>query len=125
MLKVYKATLSHYHIHIIISHYSHYVKRIFIFFMNAKKILAKQFTFILYYVIIFVYCFFEDGKKMQIIKLNVGETLELKKNHPCGGKTFKVLRVGSDVRIVCLQCGRDMTLDRIKLEKSIKNIVSE
>jgi hypothetical protein len=62
---------------------------------------------------------------MQIIKIAVGDLLELKKPHPCGGAQFKVLRVGSDVRIVCQSCGRDMTLDRIKLEKSIKKIVSQ
>jgi len=62
---------------------------------------------------------------MQIIKLTVGDLLELKKTHPCGGSQFKVLRVGSDVRIVCQTCGRDMTLDRIKLEKSIKKIISQ
>ena len=60
---------------------------------------------------------------MQIIKFSVGNVLELKKPHPCGEKLFKVLRVGSDVRIVCTGCGRDMTLDRIKLEKSIKNVI--
>ena len=60
---------------------------------------------------------------MQILKISVGDTLELKKQHPCGGKLFQVLRVGSDVRIVCCGCGRDMTLDRIKLEKAVKRIV--
>ena len=60
---------------------------------------------------------------MQILKISVGDTLELKKQHPCGGKLFRVLRVGSDVRIVCCGCGRDMTLDRIKLEKAVKRIV--
>lgn len=62
---------------------------------------------------------------MQIIKISVGDVLELKKPHPCGDKLFKVLRVGSDVRIVCRTCGRDMTLDRVKLEKSIKKIITE
>lgn len=62
---------------------------------------------------------------MQIIKIAVGDLLELKKPHPCGGAQFKVLRVGSDVRIVCQACGRDMTLDRIKLEKSIKRIIPQ
>ncbi len=60
---------------------------------------------------------------MQILKFSVGDTLELKKPHPCGNKLFKVLRVGSDVRIVCQSCGRDMTLDRIKLEKAVKGII--
>ena len=43
----------------------------------------------------------------------------------CGAATtrFEVLRVGSDVRIVCLGCGRDVTVPRLKLEKSIKKIV--
>jgi hypothetical protein len=58
-----------------------------------------------------------------IPKLTVGVILELKKPHPCGGKTFKILRVGADVRILCITCGHDMTLERIKLEKSIKKIV--
>ena len=60
---------------------------------------------------------------MQIIKFNVGDTLELKKPHPCGGRLFTALRVGSEVRILCQCCGRDMTLDRIKLEKAIKTVV--
>ena len=58
---------------------------------------------------------------MEIIKLNVGDVVELKKAHPCGDKRFKIMRVGSDIRIVCLGCGRDMKIDRIKLEKAIKN----
>lgn len=62
---------------------------------------------------------------MQIIKLTVGDLLELKKPHPCGERVFKILRVGSDVRIVCQGCGRDMTVDRIKLERSIKKIITE
>lgn len=62
---------------------------------------------------------------MQILKINVGDVLELKKPHPCGEKKFKVVRVGSDVRIICEGCGRDMTLDRIKLEKAVKQIVNK
>ena len=62
---------------------------------------------------------------MQILKISVGDILELKKPHPCGNKLFKVLRVGSDVRIVCQGCGHDMTLERIKLEKAVKRIVTE
>ncbi|MBQ8746593.1 MAG: DUF951 domain-containing protein [Clostridia bacterium] len=55
--------------------------------------------------------------------IRVGDTLEMKKNHPCGSKQFTVLRIGSDIRIECLGCGRDMVLPRIKLEKSIKKII--
>lgn len=59
---------------------------------------------------------------MKIPVINPGDTLELKKNHPCGSKLFTVVRVGSDIRIICKGCGRDMTQPREKLEKAIKKI---
>lgn len=63
---------------------------------------------------------------MNIIKIQQGDILHLKKPHPCGCSDFLVMRVGSVVRVVCKGCGRDMNVDRIKLEKSIKSItVSE
>ena len=61
---------------------------------------------------------------MQIIKFNVGDVLELKKPHPCGNKLFRVLRVGSEMRVVCLECSRDMNIDRLKLEKATKKVIS-
>lgn len=60
---------------------------------------------------------------MQIIPLTVGGRIQLKKPHPCGNDIFSVLRVGSDVRIKCERCGRDMTLDRIKLERAVKALL--
>ena len=57
-----------------------------------------------------------------IIKLQPNDTLKLKKAHPCGGDLFRVVRVGSEVRVICQSCGRDMTVERIKLEKAIKQV---
>ena len=62
---------------------------------------------------------------MQILKLFPNMTVELKKPHPCGERNFKILRVGSICRVVCLGCGRDMDIDRLKLEKSIKKTFSD
>lgn len=59
---------------------------------------------------------------MPIIRFQTGDVLELKKQHPCGSSRFRVLRTGSEVRIVCLGCGRDMTLDRLKLEKAVRQV---
>lgn len=59
---------------------------------------------------------------MQIIRMKVGDVLELKKPHPCGDKRFRVMRVGSEVRIVCLGCGRDMVMERVKLERAIRKL---
>lgn len=60
---------------------------------------------------------------MKILKLFVDDVVEMKKNHPCGNNRFKIVRVGSDIRAICLGCSRDMTLDRIKFEKSVKKII--
>lgn len=62
---------------------------------------------------------------MEILKIDVGQTVEMKKKHPCGGNLFKVLRVGSDIRIVCRNCGRDLTMDRIKFEKAVKRVIPD
>ena len=59
---------------------------------------------------------------MQILKLTPDSIVELKKPHPCGTRRFRIVRVGSICRVVCLGCGRDMDLDRIKLERAIKRI---
>ena len=47
----------------------------------------------------------------------------MKKPHPCGGNVFRVVRVGSEVRIICETCGRDMNIERIRLEKSIRKVI--
>lgn len=60
---------------------------------------------------------------MDIIKYRVGDIIEMKKQHPCGSKQFKVLRVGGVMRVICLGCSRDMDIDRLKLEKATKRII--
>jgi hypothetical protein len=62
--------------------------------------------------------------RMPILPLHPEDRIQMKKPHPCGGKIFRILRVGSQVRVICESCGRDMTLDRVKLEKAIKQILT-
>ena len=38
--------------------------------------------------------------------IRVGDVLTVKKQHPCGSRTFTVLRVGMDFKIRCDGCGR-------------------
>ena len=61
---------------------------------------------------------------MKIIRFSVGDTLVMKKSHPCGENKFRVLRAGSDVRILCVKCERDVTVERLKLERNIKLVIS-
>ena len=57
--------------------------------------------------------------------VRVGDTLLMKKKHPCGAVTFDVLRVGMDFKIRCTGCGREVMLPRVNVEKSIKKIIRE
>lgn len=60
---------------------------------------------------------------MEIIKFQRDDMLLMKKKHPCSSDVFKVARVGSDIRIICTGCGKDLTLPREKLEKMIKKVL--
>jgi hypothetical protein len=64
----------------------------------------------------------KGARLVQILKLTPEMIVELKKPHPCGNHDFRILRTGSVCRIVCASCGRDLDIDRIRLERSIKKI---
>lgn len=62
---------------------------------------------------------------MNIPTFSVNDILVMKKPHPCKSNRFRVLRIGSDIRIVCLGCGRDISVPREKIEKNIKQVISD
>lgn len=59
------------------------------------------------------------------MKLNIGDVVELKKPHPCGSKQFEITRVGMDFRIRCAGCGHEAWIPRVKLERSIRKVISQ
>ena len=61
--------------------------------------------------------------KIMDIKLN--DILVMKKEHPCGGKDFLVLRVGMDFRVRCVKCNREVMVPRQKIEKNIKKVLRD
>ena len=60
---------------------------------------------------------------MEILHFALGDLMEMKKPHPCGARVMRVMRVGSDMRVVCTGCGRDLTLPRVKLEQAVRQIL--
>ena len=56
------------------------------------------------------------------MKSAVGDTVQMKKNHPCGGDMFVVLRIGMDFRLRCKHCGHEVMMPRTKTEKAIKQV---
>ncbi len=54
--------------------------------------------------------------------IQIGDIVTMKKQHPCGSKQWKIMRIGADIRMVCCGCGHSVMLPRAKVEKNIKNI---
>lgn len=48
------------------------------------------------------------------------EIITMKKPHPCGGNKWEIVRLGADVKLCCLTCGRTVTLERDELKKRAK-----
>ncbi len=59
------------------------------------------------------------------MEIDVGDIVELKKTHPCGGRTWRVLRVGLDIGIECTTCDRYVLVPRRRFERSVKRFISQ
>ena len=57
------------------------------------------------------------------VKFNVGDIIKLKKKHPCGGYEWEILRIGTDLRLKCTTCSRQVWLPRREVERRMKKIV--
>ena len=52
------------------------------------------------------------------------DVVRLRKPHPCGATDWVVVRLGADIGLRCLGCGRRVLLPRRELEKRLKTFVS-
>ncbi|MEJ5309727.1 MAG: DUF951 domain-containing protein [Anaerolineae bacterium] len=59
------------------------------------------------------------------LSLNVGDVVELRKSHPCGGHTWRILRVGVDIGMECLTCRRYVMVPRSRFEARVKRFVQQ
>ena len=57
------------------------------------------------------------------MNLAVGDVVRLKKPHPCGGFEWRIVRIGADIGLRCLTCGRRVLVARSKIEKRIKQVL--
>ncbi|MBA3274394.1 MAG: DUF951 domain-containing protein [Chloroflexia bacterium] len=54
----------------------------------------------------------------------IDDVVRLRKPHPCGSYEWTVVRIGADIGVKCLTCGRRVLLPRRTLEKRLKAFVS-
>ncbi len=58
----------------------------------------------------------------QIVDFQLGDVLQLRKQHPCGGDTWTVVRLGADIGIECSACRHRVLVERRLLERRIKTV---
>ena len=56
--------------------------------------------------------------------IKIGDTVRLKKKHPCGSYEWQVVRLGADIGIKCLQCQHRILLPRSVFEHRVKAFIS-
>lgn len=55
------------------------------------------------------------------IRLN--DVVRLRKPHACGGYEWRVIRLGTDIGVRCITCGRKVLMPRSQFAKRVKTLV--
>lgn len=53
----------------------------------------------------------------------IDDKIIMKKPHPCGYNCWIITRLGADIKIKCLHCGRSLLMPRIEFNKKIKKVI--
>ncbi|NCC37644.1 MAG: DUF951 domain-containing protein [Chloroflexia bacterium] len=57
------------------------------------------------------------------LELQLDDIVQTRKAHPCGGDTWRIVRLGADIGLRCATCGRKIMLPRAECERRIKRFV--
>lgn len=58
-----------------------------------------------------------------IVNFDIGDIVQMKKQHPCGSYQWEIIRLGADIKIKCVGCGRIVMLPRSKFQKDAKKVI--
>ena len=56
-------------------------------------------------------------------EIRLGDLVKMRKTHPCGSDEWSVIRIGADIKIKCLGCGRIVMMDRADFLKRRKTVI--
>jgi hypothetical protein len=65
------------------------------------------------------------AEHLMLPDLEMGDVLRLRKPHPCGNTDWIVVRLGADIGLKCLGCGRRILLSRRDVAKRMKSNLSK
>ncbi len=61
--------------------------------------------------------------RVMLPDLRMEDVLRLRKPHPCGSRDWVVVRLGADIGLKCLGCGRRILLPRREVARRMKATV--
>lgn len=66
-----------------------------------------------------------QGRRSLLPDLKMDDVLRLRKPHPCGCTDWVVVRLGADIGLKCLGCGRRILLSRRELSRRLKAYIDK
>ena len=57
-----------------------------------------------------------------MLELRLDDVVRLAKPHPCGGRDWRVVRLGADIGLRCLRCDRRVLLPIATVERRAKSV---
>jgi hypothetical protein len=55
--------------------------------------------------------------------IHLNDVVRMRKPHPCGGFEWRVVRLGTDIGVRCITCGRKVLMPRSQFAKRVKTII--
>ena len=56
---------------------------------------------------------------------NLADTVLMKKPHACKTNDWEIMRMGADIKIKCMGCGRMIMMPRAEFSKKLKKVLTK
>ncbi len=60
---------------------------------------------------------------VKVIEIEIGDVVQLKKGHPCGANEWEITKLGMDIGMTCVGCGRKVRLMRYDFDRRFRGYV--
>ena len=57
------------------------------------------------------------------VSFKLNDKVIMKKQHACGTNLWVITRIGVDIKIKCIHCGRSIMMDRLEFKRKLKKVV--
>jgi hypothetical protein len=58
------------------------------------------------------------------VSYQLGDVVKLKKPHACGENSWKIIRLGMDIRVKCQACDHSVLIPRARFDRLIRKILT-